>query len=96
MMSRTSDCEPKDTANPNTPAPAISGAVSTPSRDNTINTAKTPIATPKKARIIGKIVCSREAGVDSSSSSTVPGSFGPPGMSCRLRSIASRVSSQMR
>ena len=40
-MSRTSDCEPNDTASPNTPAPAISGAVSTPSRDSTISAATT-------------------------------------------------------
>ena len=36
-MSRTSDCDPNEIASPNTPAPAISGAVSTPRCDSTIS-----------------------------------------------------------
>ena len=61
-MSRTSDCEPNEIASPNTPAPAISGAVSTPRCDSTISDAITAITTPNAARSIGSTVCRREPG----------------------------------
>ncbi len=77
MMSRTKDCAPNEIANPNTPAPAIKGAVSMPRRDSTISVTTTAINTPKAARSIGRMVCRREPGAVSSSSS-LPGSFGPP------------------
>ena len=80
-------------ANPKTPAPAISGAVSMPSRDSTIRAAITPTKIPKAARSSGSMVCRREPGADSLSSS-VPGSFGPAPTPCRLRSIASWHSTQ--
>ena len=76
MMSRTRDCAPNETASPNTPAPAISGAVSMPRRDSTISTASTAITVPKAARSSGRMVCSREAGAAASSSSA-PGSARP-------------------
>ena len=77
---------------PNTPAPAIRGAVSTPSRDRTTSAARTPMTTPKAARTRGRIVWRREAGVAPSSSSA-PGNPGPAPV-CRCRSIASLASSQ--
>ena len=92
-MSRTSDCEPNEIARPNTPAPAISGAVSMPSRDSTIRAAITATRIPNAARSSGSMVCSREPGVDSLSSSA-PGSFGPTPTPCKLRSIASWHSTQ--
>ena len=61
-MSRTSDCDPNEIASPNTPAPAISGAVSTPRCDSTISAATTAITTPNAARSIGSTVCRREPG----------------------------------
>ena len=76
MMSRTSDCEPNEIARLNTPAPPISGAVSMPSRDSMIRAAITATRIPKAALSSGSMVCSREPGADSVSSS-VSSSFGP-------------------
>ena len=91
MMSRTSVCAPKPRATPTTPAPAISGPISTPSAESAIMiaTAKTTMA--MMLRKIGSRVLSR-ARRRASSSSTGPSLWA----SASLRSMIARRIRQIR
>ncbi|MNY77957.1 hypothetical protein D3C86_2180270 [compost metagenome] len=55
----TSVCEPKPIATPKTPAPAISGPISTPRPESTISTATIAMKAARKLRRIGSNVIRR-------------------------------------
>ena len=73
--SLTSDCEPNAMATPTTPAPAISGATSTPTSERTMNAASSRIANPATLRRM-LVSASRRWSprmIDSGVSTSVPG-----------------------
>ena len=67
-MSRTSDWLPKETARPNTEAPAISGVMLTPSSASTSRPPMTAMVAPATTRSNGIRVRKREAATWTSSS----------------------------
>ncbi|MCY1303474.1 hypothetical protein D9M70_531850 [compost metagenome] len=96
MTSLTSDCDPKPIATPNTPAPAISGPISTPRPERTISTATTAMKTARKLRRIGNRVIRRElraccTGSAATACACIRRRLMKPFTNCHTRSAASKI-----